>query len=184
MKNLLNKQTIINAVLFQALWFACVLGGAAQTLWPALIAGAVMIIWQSLPNNRHANDRLLVVAAMILGLIIDTCWTLFGAMQFAHHAPLGGLAPAWIIVMWVGFALTINHSMAWLRKHPLLPALMGFIGGPMAYLAGRKLGAVEYLIDPLILSLLLGIAWAISLTILVKLAQTGQSKHHNSLINA
>lgn len=50
---------------------------------------------------------------------------------------------------------------------------MGFIGGPMAYFAGLRLGAVEYLMNPWLVSLFLAIVWAIALTILVKISHAG-----------
>lgn len=173
MPTLLKTPLIINAVLFQALWFACVLGSAQRMIWPSIIAGIVMMVWQLHPLRRHGNDLLVLIAAILLGLIIDTCWTIFGLMQFTDPRPLHPIAPIWILIMWVGFALTINHSMAWMKEHRLLPALMGFIGGPMAYYAGLKLGAVEYLVNPWQMSVILGVVWAIALTILVKISQTG-----------
>ena len=93
-------------------------------------------------------------------------------MEFSDKRPIAWLSPIWIVLMWAGFALTINHSLAWLAAHPLLPALMGLFGGPMAYYAGLKLGAVEYLLDPLIVSACLALAWAGALTILVRLNRT------------
>lgn len=176
MRSILDSTVVINALLFQALWFACVVGGANLLMWPAIIAGAVMAIWQLHPKRRHHNDISVVLAALILGLLVDSSWTIFGLMEFAGPRPMQPLAPGWILIMWMGFALTVNHSMAWLANHPVLPGLMGLIGGPLAYFAGLRLGAVQYLIDPWHLSAILGIVWAIALTILVKIGQLGKAE--------
>jgi hypothetical protein len=173
MQKLLNKSTIINAVMFQTLWFACVVGSANKLLWPSIVAGIVMLFWQLSPARRHRTDLLVLLAAILLGLIIDTGWTIFGVMEFTDPRPVQPIAPIWILIMWVGFALTINHSMMWMQKHALMPALLGFVGGPMAYYAGLKLGAVEFLLDFWTVIALLGVVWAIALTILVKISQTG-----------
>lgn len=168
MKNLLRWPILINAVLFQITWFACVMGSAKGLLWPALAACAALAVYQLQNKRRHSSDVKLVLISIILGLIVDTIWVQSGFLLFTHQWPFSFLAPAWIIVLWVGFALTINHSMAWLDSNPYLPALLGFIGGPMSYLAGLKIGAVEYHQSTLLVSACLGMAWAISLTILVR----------------
>ena len=170
-KKLLSGPVLINAAVFQALWFACVIGGAKGILWPAIVLMLGMLVWQMAEHRRHVSDLKLVLVAVILGLLVDSIWINMGLMEFSDKRPIAWLSPVWIVMMWVGFALTINHSLAWLTAHPLLPAATGLFGGPMAYYAGLKLGAVEYLADPMLVSALLGIAWASSLTILVRLSQ-------------
>lgn len=167
MKKALNTSLLINAVLFQVLWFACVLGSTYTLIWPAAVMMAAMMLWQLHPSRRHPNDIKVLLTAIVLGLIIDSIWVSFGFMDFKDPRPFQWLSPAWIIIMWAGFALTINHSMNWLSLHPMLPALMGLIGGPLAYFGGQRLGAVEYLTDPLLISCMLAIAWALALSILV-----------------
>ncbi|MEM7358959.1 MAG: DUF2878 domain-containing protein [Pseudomonadota bacterium] len=170
MRNLFKAPVLINAVLFQILWFAAVLGGAQKVLWPAILATAVMFGWQLAGKRRHPNDIKVICAAIVLGLAVDSTWIGLGLMEFNDPRPFTWLSPVWMVFMWAGFALTLNHSMVWLTAHPVLPGLMGLIGGPMAYLAGERLGAVEYLANTLLVSGLLAIAWAISVTILVKIA--------------
>ncbi|MFT5136014.1 MAG: hypothetical protein ACI9XU_000658 [Arenicella sp.] len=179
MKKSLRMSALINAVLFQMLWFACVLGSSQALLWPAVLMMGVMIVWQLHPGRRHPNDMKVLLGAVVLGLIIDTIWVSFGFMVFKDPRPVPWLSPAWIIIMWAGFALTINHSMSWLSQHPMLPALMGLIGGPLAYFAGQRLGAVEYLTDPVLISCMLAIAWAIALSLLVML---GKAKPKNKVV--
>lgn len=180
MKKLLSGPVIINAVLFQIVWFCCVIGGAKGVLWPAAVSCIVLALWQLHPKRRHATDFMLVGAAIVLGLIVDSTWTYVGFMDFKTHWPSKAIAPIWMLLLWFGFALTLNHSLSWLNKHPLLPAIMGLIGGPMSYLAGLKLGAVSYLDNTLVISVCLALAWAISMTILVKLAQSGTATREDA----
>ena len=53
-----------------------------------------------------------------------------------------GFAPYWMLTLWIAFATTLNHSLRWLMHRPVAAALAGAIGGPLAYLAGAKLGAL------------------------------------------
>ena len=73
-KKLLTGSVLLNAAIFQALWFACVIGGAKGILWPALLLMLVMLVWQLADSRRHVNDIKLLVVAIILGLVIDSIW--------------------------------------------------------------------------------------------------------------
>jgi len=167
---LLTSPIVINATLFQVTWFSCVIGSAKQLIWPAIISCLALMIWQLAPSRRHISDLKLVAIAIFLGIIIDSLWVQIGFFDYTDQRPITSLAPAWIIILWVGFALTVNHSLAWLKAHPILPFLMGFIGGPSSYFAGQKLGAVTYMADTLTVSLSLAIAWALSLVILFRIS--------------
>lgn len=157
---------IINALLFQITWFACVIGSTHQLTWPGALACSCLFLWQWSPKNRHPSDTILIIAAIVLGLFVDSLWLQLNLFSFTYQSPINGVAPAWIIILWIGFALTINHSLGWIKAHPLLPALVGLIGGPLSYLAGAKLGAISYQADHLLICSSLGIAWAIALTFL------------------
>ena len=47
-----------------------------------------------------------------------------------------------MVSLWIVFATTLNHSLRWLMRRPVAAALAGAAGGPLAYLAGAKLGAL------------------------------------------
>ena len=170
-KSMFKLNILINAMLFNGVWIACVAGSAKQLLWPAITSVALLAAYQLHPKNRHPNDLKLVIASIVLGMIVDTIWVKAGYMDFADKRPFNSFAPAWIVVLWVGFALTVNHSLKWLIAHPLLPALTGAIAAPITYFAGIKLGAVVYTESVTTVSIGLAIAWAISLTILVQIGQ-------------
>ena len=163
----------MNALLFQITWFACVIGSSQNILWPGILSCIALIVWQLSPKRRHPRD----FTAIILGLIIDTVWLQLNFIKFTSPWPAQSIAPAWIIMLWVSLALTINHSLNWLRQHPLLPALMGLIGAPLSYTAGAKLGAISYQTDTLLVCSSLGIAWAIALPLLYLIStQKGHNK--------
>ncbi len=171
-KKLASGPVIINAVLFQITWFACALGAAKGLLWPAIAACGALAVFQLQSKHRHPSDVALIATALALGLVIDSAWIQLGLISYATPAPVAALAPAWILILWVGFALTINHSLAWLNLHPLLPAVAGLICAPLSYLAGVKLGALAYQGDSLLISCALGVTWAIAMTVLVQVSRS------------
>lgn len=167
-----NKNTLINAGLFQMLWLSAVLGSANNLIWPCLIIFALLACWQLHPQRRATKDIYLVVIAIFIGLIIDSLWVVIGVIEYTDKRPIDVIAPLWIVTLWAGFALTINHSMAWMQSHPLLPILLGLISAPLSYFAGTRLGAIEYHQDSLLVSAYIAISWAIALPILVQQSKT------------
>ena len=80
------------------------------------------------------------------------------------------MAPYWLIVMWALFATTINQSMAWLKDKLIIAAVMGAIFGPMAFVAGEKLGAVEFANEPAAM-VLLAVGWGILMPLVCFIAK-------------
>lgn len=161
------KSIIINFLLFQLGWFACVLGGAYdQAVLGCLIAMFVIAYHFYLANEAIQELRLLTVA-LIIGFIFESIVTAQGLARYSHGQVFDVIAPLWMILMWPLFATTLNLSMRWLKKlTPLLVSLVGAIFAPLAYYAGNKLGAVEYVDLTLSLSII-AIAWAVLLPTLV-----------------
>ena len=55
----------------------------------------------------------------------------------------------------------------WLRRRYLLAAALGLTGGPLAFLAGERLGAVSFLPPRVSHLLLLGLCWSVARPLLV-----------------
>ncbi|MCK7593856.1 DUF2878 domain-containing protein [Pseudomarimonas salicorniae] len=168
------KRWLPNLIGFQLVWMAAV-GGAAQGWWwagPAVLL--VFAIAQLAVTRSRASDVRLMAFCAILGLALDSLWVQAGFMKFAAPLPDPRLAPIWIVAMWVGFGLTVNHSLSGLKPLPWLGALLGLLGGPLAYWAAeRAWGAVE--ISASVWPFLaLGVAWALVTPLLLWLGDRWQ----------
>lgn len=166
----MSRSIIINILLFQLGWFACVLGGAHGYALLGSIVAMMIIIFNSFLAADRISEIRLIGFAIIIGLIFESIMTWQGLARYSHGQFLDLMAPFWMILMWPLFATTLNLSMRWLRSlAPLLVALLGALLAPLAYYGGYKLGAVEY--DNLILSLsIIALAWAVLLPLMVKLS--------------
>ena len=56
-----------------------------------------------------------------------------GLLAYASPGPVHGLAPAWILALWMGFALTFNHSLHYVMRRTWLAIALGAIAGPLSY---------------------------------------------------
>jgi hypothetical protein len=131
------KTWLPNALAFQLVWLAAVGGAGRGWWWCGPLAVAVFAAWQ-LPASRWPRaDALLMGVAAAVGFAVDTAWTRMGLMQFALPVPWATAAPVWIVALWMGFALTLNHSMAALKSRRWAAVALGAIGGPVAYLVAQ-----------------------------------------------
>lgn len=154
-----NGLFIANAVFFQITWFACVIGGAAGApQWG--FAGVLALLVCSWFSGQFRRDLSLLALLGVTGFFLDTAWIALGILDFGE----GALAPSWIVALWLGFSLTVNHSLGWLRQRPLLAGVLTATAAPITYLAGARLGAVEIL-DPWGLLLLAG-TWGLMFMLL------------------
>ncbi|MFG6413139.1 DUF2878 domain-containing protein [Roseateles sp. DC23W] len=146
--------------LFQAAWFACVLGAAhGHSRWGVLaVAAVVALTWAA--SNARSDELRLTALALLLGLVWDTAMLQLGLLVYASPGPLPALAPPWILALWALFATLLSGPLAWLQGRPLLAALMGAVGGPLSYLAAVRLGAGSFPHDSRAL-LVLAIGWGL-----------------------
>ena len=75
-----------------------------------------------------------------------------------------------MVALWMLFATTLNLSLAWLKRHLFVAVLFGAIGGPLAYLGGEKLGALNFE-SPTAGLIALAIGWALLTPLLAMIAQ-------------
>ena len=160
---------LANFLGYQAVWFVAVLGAARGIAWPALAALAGFAAWQLALSRVRGADLRLMVLALGLGVLLDGALSLTGVLRYATPAPAlpSGGAPLWILALWGAFALTLNHSLGWLRQRPLLALLLGAAGGPLAYAAAARLAGAVALRAPRGIAVAgLAAGWAVALFLL------------------
>ena len=157
-------------VWMQALWFGAVIGAAQNQFWlsPMLLMG--FTFWEFCPVRRVYGDFQLMLVAVLIGLILDTTWVQLGCLEFAAGWALSERAPLWILLLWAGLVLTLNHSLAWLQSRLVLAAVLGGVSSPLSYLAAARLGAVDIVSESRVWFLGLGLSWAVVLPLLLWLA--------------
>lgn len=160
----------INFAFFQALWFACILGAARGLVWPGLLLLACFLLWQLWPGRRARGDVGLILVCAAVGLALDTLWIRFGLIRYQAPVPYEDWAPLWIIALWITLGLTLNHSLAWMRRYLWASVALGALGSPLSYYAGSRLGAAELPEDLTAPMLAFGLSWAVLIPALVYLS--------------
>lgn len=165
----------VNYLLYQSGWFACILGAAWG--WPVtgfLIAAALTAVHLCRSADPAIESRL-VVLALALGLVVEAFQVRRGTYQFTSGVIVAWMSPPWLLMMWAQFATTFRSSLRAIMTSPARAALFGVLGGPIAFVAGERLGAVT-LARPLAPGLVrLGMAWGVALCVCALFARASDA---------
>lgn len=128
---------VANVALYQIVWFLCVLGGNSG----GLVALPLVLLHLFFSKKRLADLKVMALL-FIAGLLIDGTLQATGFFRFPKDS--GWPIPLWLAVIWLALATLPHHSLAWLRGRYLLAGLFGGLGGPLAYWAGERFGAMQF----------------------------------------
>jgi hypothetical protein len=156
-----------NFIGFQSVWFLSLFGAGSQRSWLGALALIVFTAWHFWSAGNPRAEIVLVAIACVVGFVVDTTFIQAHLLAYSEPLPFAAVAPYWIIGMWINFALTLNGSMRWLHRRYLLAAVLGAIGGPMAYVAGVKMGAAELMAGAPLVYGSLAVVWAVAVPVLV-----------------
>jgi len=167
-----------NLVGYQLVWFGVVIFAALGLPWLSVSLAAVFALGQWQLSRQRVSDGRLLACAVALGIVLDGSLAGSGLLRYASPSP-ALLAPAWILALWAAFAMTLNHSMTFLRGRPAVAAAFGAVGGPLAYAgAARGFDAVAFADPAWPAVLALGIGWASAMALLAALAQRWHGDVH------
>jgi len=162
-----------NFIAYEAVWFATVYAAGRDRTLPGVLAAAVFACMQLTVSRQRAADFRLIAAAVLVGIVLDGVLAATGVVEYNSTPPSlpPGGAPIWILAIWASFALTLNHSLRWLRGRPFVGAWLGAIGGPLAYVSANRLsGAVAFTSPQWRAMLCLALGWSLAIGLLAYLA--------------
>lgn len=161
---------VINIVAFKIGWVASVVGAANgfPLLGPAVILVAIAIHLRNV--DVPSRELMLVALTGTIGATWDSVMVAAGWLSYPTGTIIAGVAPYWILGMWMLFATTLNLAFRWLQSNLALAGVLGAVFGPASYYAGAKTGAV--VINELtVVMLALAAAWALLFPGLLLLAR-------------
>jgi len=148
----------INAVLFQIVWVACVLGGSVVAL---IVTSVYLFLHDHYFMNKRSEWRL-VLLFFFLGVLVDGSYFHLGIFSLSADAQyFGNFPPIWLLCLWGAVATLFAHSLAFLRTRYYLSAMLGFIGPTGSYIAGAKLAGIT-IAEPTLFSVFaIALVWSL-----------------------
>lgn len=156
----------INFVTFQIAWLLCVIAGAEDQPALALLAVGTAVGVHLVRAPNPLPEAVLILLTAWFGALWDGALAGFGWLSYPSGQFATWLAPHWIIGLWVLFATLLNVALRWLKGRYGLAAGLGAVGGPLAFLAGERLGGVSFP-DPLVAFAAVAVGWFFAAPFLV-----------------
>lgn len=152
-----RKKLILDALAFQVLWVASILGAAQGMPW----LGVPFLVSYALIHRYVITDRWpsgwSLLGLLAAGTVIDSILTHGNLLSYAGATPDALLPPAWILCLWVGLGFSLIASLNWLNGRPVLAFVLFACSGMASYKSGITLGAAELVTaDPFLFYGLLG----------------------------
>lgn len=164
------KKFWLNFMAYEAVWFSAVIGAGYGQAWPGLNAALLLLLLTRIFSLQWRSDFRLAAVAIVCGQCLDG--TLAGLHWVHYRAAYPFPVPLWIFALWASFALTLNHSLAYLKRRPWLASLLGAVAAPMSYWgAARGWHAVDFEVPIWRALVFLAISWALVMPLLTQFAR-------------
>jgi hypothetical protein len=129
---------ILNLVIFQLGWAVCVFGGNSMAV--------VYSIFALLIHHRYvlqsASEWRIIGWVSLVGISWDSLLVFLGVIIYPDAVWLS--LPFWMVCLWILFATTFMHSLAWLYRYRWLSVILGAVFGPMSYWAGVEFSDASF----------------------------------------
>lgn len=131
---------ILNVALFDLLWTLAVVGAGKTWWWCApvliLVSAAAQLRWSPSPMREAA----VIVVGAAVGVSLDVVAHELGLFVFTSASRMEFVIV--FVALWINFGTTLRPSLTWLWNRPFAGALLGGLGGPLAYWVAARLGAI------------------------------------------
>jgi len=133
-KSMLANVMLWNIVAFNMVWFGLISLG--NTFIPIAAILLIIHIWYFQALN---GELLLICLVATIGILLDSSLVYAGIFTFPNTDGI----PFWLTALWLCFACTIRHSLAWLANSKAMQFVFGALFAPLSYLAGANLSVVQ-----------------------------------------
>lgn len=176
------RPLILNFVLFQLGWLACVYGAANHMPWLGLLVTVPVVAWHLYQAFAWRQELKLLILLPLLGILLDQLLLSLHLLSFPASAWPAQWLPPWMWCLWVLFTTTLNVSLRWLKSHYWLSVILGALGSVLAYQAGEKLGAIHLDQDWSLIGI--AINWSLAMPAAVYLARRYDGFHDKEMARA
>jgi len=130
---------------FYVIWYLCVLGASYNFSVIACFISAVCILIHFALSKKKTADLIVLVVFVILGVLLEKVLLGFHIIYYPNFQLSLHITniPIWILFLYGGFSITINHSMVITKKRPFFSSIVGGIGTSVCYYFTSLRGVIE-----------------------------------------
>lgn len=149
------KIKLLNLAIFQIGWIVCLLGG---NVWAIAYTSAALLIHQRYVLNKSGEWKLIAIV-VLAGSAWEILMLSSGLIFYPGFGPFG--VPLWLICLWLLFATTFMHSLAWLDRYLWLAAGLAAVVGPFSYWTGVEISDARFGPSMATSMMVMALGWAV-----------------------
>lgn len=132
---------IINLFAYDICWTLTMFGAGRSWWWAAILVTGLSVVAQLAISPVWRKEAAVVFGGALVGVVTDVIGVRLG--MFSYRAGTG--VQFWIVffALWANFGTVLRPSLSWMWDKPLFAAILGGVGGPLAYWIGAKIGAID-----------------------------------------
>jgi hypothetical protein len=132
---------LIAILLFNFVWLVIVISGQKKLDFLSLIPAALFVAYAIWHFKLKKDIVLKILFLSLIGLGFDFLAFKLGLISFENIDFV--FVPLWLIALWFAFGFSMPMYFR-LEKKPVVLFILGFIFGPLSYLAGSKFDVLHF----------------------------------------
>lgn len=171
-KAYLKSFNFYNLASFYVIWYLCILGASFHFEKIAIVCSLLLVVLHFLLSKTRKCDALYLVVMTLIGFFADEFFLYFSIIKYPAETLVWNIlgVPGWLLMLYVGFSTTMNHSLLFVGKYQYLSAFVGGFGAAVYYYLVSLRGVINFPLGVFSL-IIIGIYWAL----LIGLAKPFQS---------
>ena len=155
--------SVINLVTFQAAWFS-----AALLRDDSIIILVLLLLVHAYFSPKKQIDLYTVMLVLPIGIASEFLMISTGLLSYQSEFIL----PVWMVLLWIHLSLSLNHSLEWMQKIPMIwQSVLAALAGAGSYAAATNFGAINLHNSQVVSLLIIAVIWGIQLPLMMKVAK-------------
>tara|TARA_B100000029_G_C17432885_1_gene908551 strand:- start:86 stop:604 length:519 start_codon:yes stop_codon:yes gene_type:complete len=150
---------IFNIISFYIYWWVSIWAASEEKYFIGPLLAVISFIIHFVVIEEKMKELYLLLVCFIIGILLENSFINFGIIEYKGILfEFYGISPLWVLLLWIGFGLTLFHSSIFILGKFKLSFLLGFIFGPIIYFSAHKFGSLTLKLSYLHSYLILGIS--------------------------
>ena len=129
--------------MFYIYWYLCLLGPSKENYYLGPTIGLLYFCFHFVVVDRKKDDFKIFILCGFLGMFFESVLQYTGFIIYKGILMNSfSIIPFWVLILWLGFGLTVLHSFKWFFKKNVISSIIGGLITPLIYISAHKIGSV------------------------------------------
>jgi len=138
-----NKFNIFNIISFYIYWYLCILGPSKDSYYIGPTIALIYFVIHFIYVKNKTDDFKIFFMCGILGVLFESILYYSGFIEYKGLlVDKFHIVPFWVIILWLGFGLTLLHSFKWILGKYTISSILGGLITPLIYLSAHNINSI------------------------------------------